>query len=294
MVNINMDQNGASGKTAENGRTIVLVHGMWSKPHVWTNFRGFFEDRGYRVLTPALRHHDTDPGATPHPTLGTTSLLDYVADIEAGIRALGHKPFIIGHSMGGLIAQMLAARGLARGAALLSTAPCASISAFDAGVARIFLRELTTVRFWQRPQLPTYKTMRRSVLNGFNERDARNLYATLIPESGRTLFEIAFWYLDRNRATLIDARKVQCPMLLMTGLDDRLTPARLALRNAEYYGTRARLELLPGHAHWLPSETGWELIAERAARFFEIDAPQMQIEAEAVNMPRGAMQPFPA
>jgi pimeloyl-ACP methyl ester carboxylesterase len=288
-----MTQDSVTGKSGANGRTIVLVHGMWSRPHVWSNFRAFFEDRGYRVLTPTLRHHDIEPGCDPHPTLGTTSMLDYAADIEAEIAALDHKPFIVGHSMGALITQILAARGHARGAALLSTAPCAPLFTFDPVVVRIFLRELMTTRFWQRPQLPTYKAMRWSVLNGFNERDARNLYASLIPESGRSFFEIAFWYLDRNRAALVDARKIQCPLLLLTGLDDRLTPARMALRTAEYFGDKARLELLPGHAHWLPSETGWELIAERTARFFETDAPQIQIEAEAAGAPRGVLQPLP-
>ncbi|HEX7775067.1 MAG TPA: alpha/beta hydrolase [Parvibaculum sp.] len=289
-----MTQDRAAGKMEVNGQTIVLVHGMWSRPHVWANFRAFFEDRGYRVLTPTLRHHDMEPGAEPHPMLGTTSVLDYAADIEAEIATLDHKPFIVGHSMGALVAQILAARGLVRGAALLSTAPCAPLLTFDPVVVRIFLRELMTTRFWRRPQLPSYRAMRWGVLNGLSERDARNVYASLIPESGRSLFEIAFWYLDPRRSALVDARKIQCPLLLLTGLDDRLTPARMALRAAEYFGTKARLELLAGHAHWLPSETGWEVIAERTARFFEIEAPQVQIEAEAASTPRGVLLPLPA
>ncbi|MDR3498272.1 MAG: alpha/beta hydrolase [Parvibaculum sp.] len=293
MVNINMEQVRAVGKSEARDRTILLVHGMWSRPHIWTNFRAYFEDRGYRVVTPALRHHDIEPGDEPHPTLGTTSILDYVADIEANIKDLGCKPFVIGHSMGGLIAQMLAARGLVRGAALLSTAPCAPILSFNTDIVRIFFRELTATPFWRCPQLPSYKAMRWSVLNGFNERDARNLYASLIPESGRSFFEIAFWYLDRRRATLVDARKVQCPVLVMTGLDDRLTPAPLAIRNAAYFGNKARLELVPGHSHWLPSETGWEEIAERTARFFEIEAPRMWIEVGVSEPSDGLLQPFP-
>ena len=44
--------------------------------------------------------------------MGTTSLLDYAADLEREILALPERPVIIGHSMGGLLAQILAARGL--------------------------------------------------------------------------------------------------------------------------------------------------------------------------------------
>jgi len=91
----------------------MLVHGMWSRPHVWDNFRQFFEARNYRVVVPALRHHDRSPDGTPHPDLGTTSLADYISDLACEIGQLDRKPLVIGQSMGGLLAHMLAARGLA-------------------------------------------------------------------------------------------------------------------------------------------------------------------------------------
>lgn len=286
MVNINMPQSGRNGKFEMEpgaGRTVVLIHGMWSRPHVWGNFRHFFEARGYRVLTPVLRHHNIEPGMEPHPELGTTSLLDYADDLEAEILRLDEKPFIIGHSMGGTLAQMLASRGLARGATLLATAHCAPILALSPLVALIFFREMMLTPFWRWTQLPSYRAMRSTVLNGFNERDARNLYGTLIPESGRSFFELAFWYLDNRRAALIDPARVTCPLLLLTGTDDRLTPVSVARRTAEYYGGKARLEALHGHAHWLPGEAGWEVVAERAARFFEVEAKHIEIETGAVD-----------
>ncbi|MCE9649841.1 MAG: alpha/beta hydrolase [Parvibaculum sp.] len=274
---------GKVDKHAGGGRTIVLIHGMWSNPQVWRNFRHYFEARGYRVVTPALRHHDIEPGMVVDPALATTSLLDYADDLEAEILKLDEKPFIIGHSMGGTLTQMLAARGLARGATLLATAHCAPIVVLAPVIVSIFVRELMMTPFWRRTQLPSYRAMRRAMLNGFNERDARNLYSTLIPESGRTFFELAFWYLDNRRAAVVDPARVNCPLLLLTGTDDRLTPLSVARRTAEHYGDKARLEALHGHAHWLPSETGWEKIAERAARFFEIEAQHIDVEAGATE-----------
>lgn len=286
MQNINMTQTGGLGKSRRDagaGRTVVLIHGMWSRPHVWHNFRRYFEDRGYRVLTPALRHHDFEPGEAPDPALATTSLLDYAGDLEAEILELDEKPFIIGHSMGGTLAQMLAARGLARGATLLATAHCAPIVALPPAVVFIFLREMSLTPFWRRTHLPSYSAMRSIMLNGLNERDARNLYATLIPESGRSFFELALWYFDNRRAALIDPARVTCPLLMLTGTDDRLTPVSIAKRTAEYYGGKARFEALRGHAHWLPGETGWEHIAARTARFFEIEAQHIEMETGAVH-----------
>ncbi|MEN6542038.1 alpha/beta hydrolase [Parvibaculum sp.] len=282
----------ASGHVASGyERTIVLIHGMWSRPDVWTNFRHYFEDRGYRVLTPALRHRSGGQDAAPHPELGRTSLRDYAADLEAEIRALDEPPFIIGHSMGGLLAQMLAARGLLRAGVLLASAHCGPIVALDSHVARIFAGTMLRPRFWEKPQLPSYRTMRWGVLNGCSEDEARELYARLIPESGRALAEIAFNYLDPHRTSLIRREEIDCPLLFLTGRHDRITSPVLAQRNAEHFGPMARFELLPRHAHWLPSENGWERIAERAAYFFEHEAARAMAEVKAKA---GALERTPA
>lgn len=284
----------AAGSLARgHDKTLMLIHGMWSRPHVWANFRRFFEDRGYRVVTPMLRLHDIEPGAKPHPEFGTLSVRHYADDLEAEIRALGCRPFVIGHSMGGLLAQLLAARGLTRGAALLASTHCAPVFAFEWSSVRIFMRELAGP-FWRLPHLPSYEAMRWGVLNGFDEEEARELYATLIPESGRCFFEIAFWYLDRHRAALINAADIKCPMLFMTGSRDRITAPRLARKTVEYFGPKARFELKPGHGHWLPSEPGWEMIAARAAHFFESEAPLVDAETGAAETAPVGWQPIPA
>lgn len=284
----------ASGPTAGGReRTLVLIHGMWSRPHVWANFKTFFEDRGYRVVTPQLRHHDIEPGMEPHRELGELSLLNYVDDLETEIRALGCRPFVIGHSMGGLLAQILASRGMTRGAALLASAHCAPVWAFETNALRIFGRHLLRRDFWKLPQLPSYEGMRWGALNGFREKEARDIYATLIPESGRCLFELAFWYLDGAHASLVDAERMTCPLLFITGAEDRLTRPQLGARTARYYGHRARFELMPGRGHWLPSEPGWELIAARAAHFFEVEAPRLETDSSAAKAEPAIWQPHP-
>jgi len=256
------------------GRTVMLVHGMWSRPSAWDNFRAFFEARGYRVVVPALRHR-AEPGAEPHPELGVTSIADYADDLAAEIRNLDRKPVIIGHSMGGLLAQILAARGLVHAAVCLAPAHCAGYMSFDPGPLWIFRHQTLSGRFWERPQLPTFETMRYGILNGLPKAEREAMYATLVPESGRAFFEIAYWFFDRRRATLVNPADVSCPLLMLTGVNDRLTPVHMTKRVVEGYEGRASFETLPGHAHWLPAEPGWERIAERTAAFFEIEAPAL-------------------
>ena len=86
--------------------TVLMIHGMWGSGAYWENWANYFEDRGFHCLRANLRHHGGDPAAPPHPELGTTSLLDYAQDLEEEIRRLASPPIIIGHSMGGLLAQI--------------------------------------------------------------------------------------------------------------------------------------------------------------------------------------------
>lgn len=100
-----------SGAAKSGADTVLFIHGMWGGGHQWRGWQDIFEARGYATLAPSLRHHDVDPMGEPPAGLGRVSLLDYVADLEAEIAKLPGKPIILGHSMGGLIAQILVSRG---------------------------------------------------------------------------------------------------------------------------------------------------------------------------------------
>ena len=111
------------------GQDIVMIHGMWGGGWYWEKYKNFFTEKGYRCHTPYLRYHNVDPKAEPDPRLGTTSLIQYAQDLENFIKekGLNTKPIIMGHSMGGLLAQILGARGVASSLVLLTPASPAGI-----------------------------------------------------------------------------------------------------------------------------------------------------------------------
>ncbi|MGO9566600.1 MAG: alpha/beta hydrolase [Desulfomonilaceae bacterium] len=119
--------------------TIFMIHGMWGGPWHWENYKSILEKEGYRCITTTLRFHDVDPKATPDPGLGTTSMSDYAGDLEQEIQQLGVKPIILGHSMGGLLAQILGGRGLAKALVLLTPASPAGILALKPSVIKKLL-----------------------------------------------------------------------------------------------------------------------------------------------------------
>ncbi len=248
--------------------TIFFIHGMWGGGWYWEKHRRFLEDRGFTCIATTLRHHDMDPRDTPDPGLGTTSLLDYAQDLEQEIETLGVKPVLIGHSMGGLLAQILGARGLARALVLMTPAPPAgSITALKPSVARSFFGIMTKWGFWKKPIRLSFKAATYSMLHLLNPEAQKATYDRLVYESGRAAFEIGFWFLDAKGAARVDPAKVTCPVLVIAGGQDRITPASIIRQVAKRHGSAATYKEFENHAHWVVAEPGWQEIAECSAEW---------------------------
>ncbi len=251
------------------GGTILMVHGMFCGPWVWENYVPFFEERGWRPVTTTLRHHGLRPGVGPPAALGTTSVLDYVADLEREIDAMDEVPVVMGHSMGGLLAQMLAARGRARAAVLLTPAAPRGVLALAPSVILSFRDVLTTWGFWKKSFRPTYRSAEYAFLEGFPPEERRGIWERLGYESGRAIFEIGLWPFDGSRATQVDPSSVRCPLFVVAGGRDRATPPGVVKKVARRYGDRATFREFPAMAHWVLAEPGWEEVAGAAASWLE-------------------------
>ncbi len=92
-------------------KTILLVHGMFMTPLCWKHWQGYLEAQGYRTLAPAWPAHDMSPkqarAAHPDPKLAAVDLEAVVDHYRKIIAGLDEKPILIGHSMGGLVVQIL-------------------------------------------------------------------------------------------------------------------------------------------------------------------------------------------
>lgn len=228
---------------------ILFVHGMWAGAWMWEPYMTFFAERGWRCHALNLRGHH---GSRPVPDIGRVSIHDYVADARAVAEALG-RPVVIGHSMGGLLAQKLAELlPLPAVVAVTPAAPRGILALSTLELARAALRHLPEI-LASRPLMPAYAEIEALELNRLPEADRRAVYARLVPESGRMTFDIAVTGLR------VDPRRVRAPMLVVAGGDDRITPAPMVRRVARRYG--ATLREYPGFAHMLLMEPGWERIA---------------------------------
>lgn len=240
---------------------IVMIHGMWGTADYWEKYRRFFEGEGYECYTPTLRYHDMAPADDPDPRLGTTSLLDYAEDLETFIRRLSTKPILMGHSMGGLLAQILAGRGLAEKLVLLTSASPAGINALKYSTLKSFREQLMTWGFWRKPHRLSFELAVYSMLHLLPPDEQKAVYSRFVYESGRAAAEIGFWLFDFKGAARVDANKVTCPVLVVSGAEDRITPASVGKKIAKKYRHVATYHKFERHAHWVVGEPGWEDVA---------------------------------
>ncbi len=243
-------------------KTIFMIHGMWGGAWYWTNYKIFFEQEGFNCVTTTLRYHDVNPQDPPNVKLGITGLLDYAADLEREIRLLDEKPVIMGHSMGGLLAQILGSLGLAEALILLAPASPAGINAIRPSVVKSFLSIQTKWGFWKKPMRQTFGEAVYSMLHLMPPEDQKRTYEKFVYESGKAVFEIGYWFFDSSHASKVDESNVKCPVLIVAGKEDRITPVSVIKKVAEKYNTVSTFKVFENHAHWVIAEPGWEEIAK--------------------------------
>lgn len=250
-------------------KTIFMMHGLWGGAWCWDNYRKFFEARGYECITPTLRLHDVDPSAAPHPDLGGISILDYARDMEEEIRSLNVRPILMGHSLGGLLAQMLASRGLGEAAVLITPAAPRGINGIKFSAIRSILSVFTKWGFWRKPYRQTFNEAVYSLMHMIDPVAQRENYNRFCLESGRALSEIGFWLFDPAKASRVEASRVTAPVLVVGAAQDRITPASVVRKVAHRYRTVSTYREYDNHAHWIMDEPGWQDVAQDVALWLE-------------------------
>jgi len=198
--------------------------------------RAAFEDRGYTAHTPSLRYHDLPPhqGAMK---IASLSLRDYTEDLVAFVNSLDSPPLLVGHSMGGLLAQLVAARTRHAGLVAACPAPASGITGSSTPANRQMSRPyFLRLRPWAKPvRPPTFEQFRHWVANSQNEGTAREIYEDLVCESGRAQCEMLLAMLKLSKATVVDAAAVKTPVLVIGGEYDRIVPPEVVRQTAAQY-----------------------------------------------------------
>jgi len=236
-----------------------MIHGMCLTGSCWDNFRKFYEEKNYDCIAPTLRHHKLEKC---NPRLGKVSLLDYVDDLETELEELDleRPPIIMGHSMGGLLAQLLACRVKARALILLTPAAPRGVNSLKLSVIRTFVGVMTKWKFWKKPFKFSRAAANYAIFNCLSDDQKEELFGQMVHESGQAAFEIGLWPLDREKASEVDYSKINCPILFLAAGRDKISPASTIKKAADMSKIGSLWEY-PLMGHMLLLEDKWERVA---------------------------------
>lgn len=230
---------------------LFFIHGMWSRPRVWAGLRAHFEALGHATHAPALPFHDAEPGDPPPPQLGEIGIGDYVAFLIEQVRQLPEPPVIVGHSMGGMLAQLVAERVQPAALALLSPAPTATTASLGLAPLRTTFGITTQKSWWKRPTMIDRDRARWGIFNEVPADVAEREIDALIWDSGRVLFQTAMPWADPAKGAKVDYARLAMPALVLVGDRDRITPVSTARATARQLAGQVDYVELPGVGHWL-------------------------------------------
>lgn len=231
---------------------VVLVHGMWSTPDALKDVRAAFEEEGYQVHVPRLPYHlprNELRGATLD-NLANASIEDYVNCIAECLNELDQKPILVGHSMGGLLAQLVAMNHDCERLVLISSAPPAGINAWKWSVLRTFGHNLFKFPLWRKATNLLLKNVQYGIANTQSADIHKEIIQTATYESGRASWQISMWFFYRNPPTRVHYEKINCPVLLISGTEDKITPISLQDKLVRKYRGNAQLKKVEGACHW--------------------------------------------
>lgn len=226
---------------------IVLIHGTWCDGTVWGEFVDELEKLGLNVYTPTLRYHDL-PYEEVEKKVAEVSLDDFTDDIVELIETLDEAPIVLGHSLGGLLAQKVAMRTKTKGLILMGTAPAAGIYAFYPSMVICFYKHFLRPGFWKKSMPPYKHAFYDYCMNNQDEADKEREFSKLVPESGFTYFQMALPFLDKQKGAYIDFDKVGEPVLVITGSEDKMVHPNIARATAKRY-KNATLNVIEGSDH---------------------------------------------
>ena len=261
----------ASGTTP-----VVFIHGLWLLPSSWANWADFFKQAGYAPLTPDWPDDpETVEEARAHPDVLAKKTLKQVADHTTEIiNALDKKPAVIGHSTGGLLAQMLAGRGLSAATVAIDPGVFRGVLPLPASVLRGVGPFLVNPLTRGRPITLTFDQFKYGWANALDEKEARELYdGYSVAGSGEPIFQAAAANFNPWTEAKVDTKNPERgPLLIISADEDHTVP--WAIANASYKKQKhnegvTEIVKLQGRGHALTIDAGWRDVADTALAFVD-------------------------
>jgi non-heme chloroperoxidase len=259
----------------DSGRVpVVFIHGLWLLPSSWDRWAAFFDEAGYAPVSPGWPDDpDTVAEAMADPEVFANKTVGQVADhYDAVIGTLTSKPAVIGHSFGGLIAEIVAGRGLCAATVCVDGAPFRGVLPLPISSLKASFPVLGNPANRHRAVPLTFEQFRFAFANAVSNEEARELYDTFaVPASGAPLFQAAAANLNPRTEVKVDTdNPARGPMLIISGERDNTVPRAIseaAFKRQQRNPGVTEFTELAGRGHALTIDSGWREVAQTALDF---------------------------
>jgi len=264
-----VDHANASGRPP-----VVFIHGLWLLPSSWDRWAAVFEEAGYAALTPSWPDDpETVEEARANPEVFARKTVGQVADhVGEVIAKLEVTPAVIGHSFGGLLAQIVAGRGSSVASVAIDPAPFRGVLPLPLSALRSAMPVLANPANWGRAITLTLDQFRYGWANAVSEEEARQLHETFhVAAPGAPLFQAATANLNPWTEAKVDSSNAnRGPLLIVSGAKDHTVP--WAIANASFQKQRrnsgvTEIVEIPNRGHALTIDSGWREVADTALAF---------------------------
>jgi len=259
---------------ASTATPIVFIHGLWLLPSSWDAWATLFEENGYIALTPdwpddpeSVEVARAEPEALANKTL--KQVADHTTEV---ITALERKPVLIGHSTGGLLAEMLAGRGLAAVTVAIDPGVFRGVLPLPLSVLKGVGPFLINPRTRGRAITLTFDQFRYGWANALDEEEALELYDKFhVAGSGISLVQMGNANLNPWTEAKVDTKNPdRGPLLIIDGGADHTVPwaiADAAYKQQKHNPGVTEIVKIPNRGHSLTIDHGWREVAQTALDF---------------------------
>lgn len=250
-------------------KTIILVHGNFVNNNTWTEWKQYFEQKGYIVHTPANPGHDGSPSELrqrPHPDLTKTGFIDVVKNISNLIDTLPEKPLVIGHSMAGMVTLKLVELDKVAAAVNIDGAPPKNVFPPYQTLKTVLpaFGFFSTSKYY----MGSRKWYDYAFFNTTATADRETMFEKYaVPESYKVSRQLVL-----NSYSNINFKKAHEPILFIGGGKDHIFPPGLTKTIAGKYSdknSKVDLKIFEDKSHFICGEPGWESVADYILDWYE-------------------------
>lgn len=246
-----------------NSKTVVFVTGAFVTHNGWNTWKNYFESKGYTTYNPSWPFKEGNPAdlRALHPAnnvkLAKLTLAEVIDHYASFVKSLPEKPIIIGHSLGGLITQILINRGLGAAGIAIHPFPPLGVIPYELSFIKSAPKVLGLFTSTKKTHLMSFSDWQYAFTNGMPLDEQQKAYAeNVIPES-KTVARGAL-----TSVAKIDFSKSHAPLLITSGDKDHILPASLNFRNFKRYkqdnGSITEYKEFKNRNHFVLGQESWK------------------------------------